>query len=57
MKNSINFEYHGIKGNIFILKDVDIIDQIFEMINQYFISKYGDGISPSEFIEEDIIFN
>lgn len=57
MKTNINFEYHGIKGNIFLSKDVDIFEQVFEMVNQYFISKYGDGISQAEFIEEDILFN
>ena len=57
MDKNINFEYHGIRGNIFLSDDADISQQVFEMVNQYFVSKYGDGISQSEFIEEDILFN
>jgi hypothetical protein len=57
MDKNINFEYHGIRGNIFFSDDVDIYQQVFEIVNQYFVSKYGDGISQSEFIEEDILFN
>jgi len=38
----------------FIDDDIDIADQVFEMVNQYLINEYGDGISRAEFIEEDI---
>lgn len=54
MSKEIEFKYHGISGNIFIDDDIDIADQVFEMVNQYFINEYGDGISRAEFIEEDI---
>ena len=54
MSKEIEFKYHGISGNIFIDDDIDIADQVFEMVNQYLINEYGDGISRAEFIEEDI---
>jgi len=54
VSEEINFKYHGISGNIFTDDDIDIVDQVFEMVNQYFINKYDDGISRAEFIEEDI---
>ena len=50
MSKEINFKYHGISGNIFTDDDIDIVDQVFEMVNQYFINKYDDGISRAEFI-------
>ena len=54
MEKEIEFNYHGISGNIFLRKDVDVTDQIYEMVDQHFVCEYGDGISKSEFVEKDI---
>jgi len=54
MSKEIEFKYHGISGNIFIDDDIDIADQVFEMVTQYFIDECGDGISRAEFIVADI---
>lgn len=54
MEKEVEFNYHGISGNIFLIKGVNVTDQIYEMVDQYFVCKYGDGISKSEFVEKDI---